>query len=108
MACALEENSIEKGKFALENRDFVTATEIFSNAIIETNSKNSDYWCCLAEALFYQAQFDSSLQCWHEAAAKDPKNKLIWVRISALYALFGEDELAIHYYKIAEDLPIEE
>ncbi|MHA1213235.1 MAG: tetratricopeptide repeat protein, partial [Candidatus Heimdallarchaeota archaeon] len=73
--------SIELGKRALENRDFITATQIFSNAIIEENNSKPDYWCCLAESLFYQAQFESALQCWHEAASVDPNNKEIWIRI---------------------------
>ena len=107
MVCDLKESLIEKGKFALENRDFITATEIFSNAIIEENSSDPTYWCWLAESLFYQAQFESSLKCWHEAAAKDPTNKIAWIRISALYALLEEDDLAIYYYNIADSLPIE-
>lgn len=107
MACEIVGNMIELGRIALENQDFATATEIFSNAIIEENSIDPNYWSCLAESLFYQAQFESSLQCWHEAASKDPTNKIIWIRISALYALMDQEDLAIHYYQIAEGLPIE-
>ncbi|TET32621.1 MAG: hypothetical protein E3J70_00865 [Candidatus Heimdallarchaeota archaeon] len=107
MACEIIGNMIELGRIALENRDFATATEIFSNAIIEENSIDPNYWSCLAESLFYQAQFESSLRCWHEAASKDPTNKIIWIRISALYALLDQEDLAIHYYQIAEGLPVE-
>ncbi len=106
MASIITENSLELGKLALENRDFNTATEIFSKAIIEENRTNAEYWCWLAEALFYQAQFDSALKCWHEAATLDPANKMTWIRISAVYALLEEDDLAIYYYKIAEELPL--
>ncbi len=108
MACEVNQNSIEMGMLALENRDYITATQIFSNAIIENNNSNPDYWCCLAESLFYQSQFESALQCWHEAAAKNPHSKEIWIRISALYALLEQDDLAIYYYKLSEDLPIDE
>ena len=106
MACEIIRN-IDLGKIALENRDFATATEIFSNAIIEENSIDPNYWCCLAESLFYQAQFESSLRSWPAAASKEPANKIIWIRISALYALMDQNDLAIHYYQIAEGLSVE-
>jgi tetratricopeptide (TPR) repeat protein len=106
MACIITENSLELGKLALECRDYITATEIFSKAIIEDKKTNPEYWCWLAEALFYQAQFDSALKCWHEAATLDPTNKMTWIRISAVYALLEQDELAVYYYKIAEQLPM--
>ena len=60
----------------------------------------------LAESLFYQSRFEDSLECWKEVVARDPKNKIAWIRISAPYALLQEDDLAIYYYKIAETLPI--
>ncbi|NHJ47129.1 MAG: tetratricopeptide repeat protein [Asgard group archaeon] len=107
MASIISENSLEYGKLALEIKDFSTATKIFSNIIIEDNIKTSESWCSLAESLFYQAQFESALKCWHEAAALDPTNKMIWIKISAVYALMSQDELSIHYYKIAEDLPFD-
>jgi len=105
---ALElEDLICKGKLALETKDYQTAIEIFSNAIIEKNSNNPEYWSLLAEALFYQNQLESSLKCWHEAASKNPNNKLIWIRISALYALLNQDDLANFYYLKSEELAIE-
>ncbi|MCF2144427.1 MAG: tetratricopeptide repeat protein [Candidatus Heimdallarchaeota archaeon] len=108
MASEVSEIAIEEGKRALQYRDFSTATQIFSNALIEGKIDEPEYWCNLAEALFYQAQFESALKCWHEAATRDPTNKKIWVRISALYALMGDDDLAIYYYKLAEQLPVPE
>jgi len=108
MASEVSAIIIEEGKRALECRDFSTATQIFSKAILEGKVDEPDYWCNLAESLFYQAQFESALQCWHEAAVRAPTNKKIWIRISALYALMGDDDLAIYYYKLAERLPIQE
>jgi len=108
MACAITENYIQNGILALELRDLEAATENFSKALIEENSNEPEYWCLLAESLFYQAQFESSLVCWKEAATINPLNKKIWVRISALYALMEQDDLAIHYYELSEGLSIEE
>ncbi len=107
MACAKTENYIQNGIIALEQRDLAIATENFSKALIEENSSEPEYWCLLAESLFYQAQFESSLICWKEAATISPLNKKIWVRISALYALMEQDDLAIHYYELSEGLLIE-
>ncbi|HUU76840.1 MAG TPA: tetratricopeptide repeat protein [candidate division Zixibacteria bacterium] len=107
MACDISGSFLERGKLALELLEIDEATENFSRAIIEENFNNPEYWSLLAESLFYQSKFDDSLECWKEVVSKDPLNKIAWIRISALYALQQDDELAIYYYKIAEDLPIE-
>ena len=108
MATEISNYNFEMGKIAFKNRDYSTATQIFSNIIIEENNTEAEFWSWLAESLFYQGQFDSALRCWHEAAKANPRCKKIWIRISALYALMEEDALAFHYYKIAEDLPIKD
>ncbi|MFW9921659.1 MAG: tetratricopeptide repeat protein [Candidatus Thorarchaeota archaeon] len=99
---------MEEGKYALENKQIEVATENFSRAIIEENYNDPEYWYLLAESLFYQAKFDDSLECWKEAARLDPTNKNTWVKISALYALMEQDDLAIHYFEISEKLSIDE
>lgn len=98
---------IEEGKRALELRDLANATGNFSKAILEEDYREPEYWCLLAESLFYQARFEDALVCWKEAAKMDPFNRLVWVRISALYALMDENELAKHYYQISEKFPLE-
>ena len=107
MACEIAQNYIQNGKLALELRDLESATENFSKALMEDDYNEPEYWCLLAESLFYQAQFESSLACWKEAAMLNPVSKKIWVRISALYALMEQDDLAIQYYELSEGLPIE-
>ena len=106
MACDISGNYLEQGKIALELKEIELATENFSKAIIEENCDDPENWCLLAESLFYQSRFEDSLECWKEVVARDPQNKIAWIRISALYALLQEDDLAIYYYKIAETLPI--
>jgi tetratricopeptide (TPR) repeat protein len=104
MASVINKNSMV-GKLALEIHDFTTATEIFSKMIIEEQDLTAESWYSLAEALFYQGQLESALKCWHEAAVLNPKDKMIWIRISAVYALLDQADLSIHYYKIADELP---
>lgn len=108
MATQLMNYNFELGKYAFQTRDYELATQIFSKIIMEEDAEQAEYWSWLAESLFYQAQFDSALRCWHEASKYNPKDKQIWIRISALYALMEENELAIHYYLMSEELPIHE
>lgn len=107
MAIEMSENLYEMGKIALDLRDLDLALENISRAIIEENTEDPEYWSLLAETLFYQAQFDESLDCWKVAASLNPFNKIAWIRISALYALMEQDERAEYYYKIAEQMPFE-
>lgn len=106
MACIFVEDCIDEGKYALEIKDLAEATGNFSRAIIEGNYTEPEYWYLLAESLFYQARFEDSLECFKEVARRDPFNKDAWVKISAIYALMQEDDLAIYYYELSEKIPI--
>ena len=97
----------EEGKSVLEILDINSIKSNYPNASREEMQNESEYWCLHAESLFYQGKFEESLVCWKEAVKINPINKKAWVKISAVYALLEQDDLATHFYKISENLPIE-
>jgi tetratricopeptide (TPR) repeat protein len=107
MACETSLPFFEEGREALENCDYLKATAFFSRALAEDNYNDSEYWCALAESYFYQAEFEQSLYCWKVAATKNPLSRKVWIKISALYALLQQEELASYYYRLSEAFPID-
>lgn len=107
MVCEIVKNRLERGKLALEKWDLEEALEQFSKGILEEHYQDPNYWSKLAETLYYQKKYEKSLKCWLIAAAQKPQSKKIWVKVSALFALLGEEEKAIRYYLLSEGLPVE-
>jgi hypothetical protein len=76
--------------------------------IVVDNASPYTFWKKMAEKYYHQSEYQKSLICWIIAASKSPHTKEPWVKISALQALFKNDNLAVHLFCLADSLPFPE